>query len=72
MCLMATKWLDRFGKNLGYRERRKRFAWLVVLREVIGKTISTITGLPGFFWISWDARKQGFHDKIADTVVVKV
>ncbi|MDH5300760.1 MAG: RDD family protein [Gammaproteobacteria bacterium] len=24
----------------------------------------------GFFWILWDKRKQGFHDKIAKTVVV--
>lgn len=25
----------------------------------------------GFFWILWDKRKQGFHDKIAKTVVVR-
>jgi len=24
----------------------------------------------GFFWIIWDKRKQGFHDKIAGTVVI--
>jgi uncharacterized RDD family membrane protein YckC len=24
----------------------------------------------GFLWIGWDPRKQGFHDKIANTVVV--
>ena len=24
----------------------------------------------GFFWIAWDKKKQGFHDKIAGTVVV--
>jgi len=24
----------------------------------------------GFFWIAWDKRKQGFHDKIAGTVVI--
>ncbi|MFA5529260.1 MAG: RDD family protein [Thiohalomonadaceae bacterium] len=24
----------------------------------------------GFLWIAWDRRKQGFHDKIAGTVVV--
>lgn len=24
----------------------------------------------GIFWIAWDKRKQGFHDKIAGTVVV--
>ena len=25
----------------------------------------------GFFWAAWDRRKQGFHDKIARTVVVR-
>jgi uncharacterized RDD family membrane protein YckC len=32
-----------------------------------------ISALPlglGFFWIAWDKRKQGFHDKIANTVVL--
>ena len=24
----------------------------------------------GFFWIAWDKKKQGFHDKIAGTIVV--
>ena len=26
----------------------------------------------GFIWIYFDKRKQGFHDKIAGTVVIKV
>jgi len=25
----------------------------------------------GFFWVAFDARKQGWHDKIAKTVVIK-
>lgn len=25
----------------------------------------------GFLWIAWDRRKQGFHDKIAHTVVIR-
>lgn len=32
-----------------------------------------VSALPlglGFLWIIWDRRKQGFHDKIAGTVVV--
>jgi uncharacterized RDD family membrane protein YckC len=32
-----------------------------------------VSALPlglGFFWIAWDKRKQGFHDKIANTVVL--
>jgi uncharacterized RDD family membrane protein YckC len=25
----------------------------------------------GFLWVAWDARKQGWHDKLAGTLVVK-
>lgn len=41
-----------------------------VLRYV-GYIVSTLPLFLGFFWIGWDARKQGFHDKIAGTVVVR-
>jgi len=33
-----------------------------------------VSALPlylGFLWIGWDRRKQGFHDKITGTVVVR-
>lgn len=43
----------------------------VVLREVVGKLISALTGGLGFLWVAWDSKKQGFHDKIAETVVGK-
>lgn len=42
------------------------------LREVLGKLISTIGLFLGFLWIAWDREKQGWHDKIASTHVVKV
>jgi len=32
--------------------------------------VSTLPVFIGFFWIGIDRRKQGFHDKIAGTVVV--
>ena len=25
----------------------------------------------GFFWVGWDRRKQGWHDKLAGTVVIR-
>ena len=25
----------------------------------------------GFFWVGWDTRKQGWHDKLAGTVVIR-
>ena len=38
----------------------------------IGYYVSGILLLIGFLWILWDRRKQGLHDKIAGTVVIKI
>lgn len=42
------------------------------LREVVGKLVSGLVLGLGYFWVIWDKDKQGWHDKIAKTVVVKV
>lgn len=43
-------------------------------RQLVGRYlayyVSMIPLFLGFFWIGWDKRKQGFHDKLAGTVVV--
>jgi uncharacterized RDD family membrane protein YckC len=31
---------------------------------------STVVLLLGFFWVAWDKKKQGWHDKLAGTVVI--
>jgi uncharacterized RDD family membrane protein YckC len=41
------------------------------LREIIGKLVSGIILFIGYLMILWDGKKQGLHDKIASTVVVK-
>ncbi len=41
------------------------------LREIIGKFVSGIILLIGYFMVIWDGKKQGLHDKIASTYVVK-
>jgi uncharacterized RDD family membrane protein YckC len=43
-----------------------------VLLRVLGYLVSGIVLCIGFFWIGFDAKKQGWHDKIAKTFVVKV
>ncbi len=43
--------------------------WQLVVRY-IGYYVSLFSLGLGFFWIGWDARKQGFHDKLARTVVI--
>jgi len=42
------------------------------LREIIGKWISAIVFCLGYLWVAFDEKKQGWHDKIAGTYVVKV
>ena len=44
--------------------------WRAILREVLGKLVSTVVILLGFFWIGWDQRKRGWHDYIAGTYAV--
>ena len=40
------------------------------LTRYIGYFISAVPLLLGFAWIAFDARKQGWHDKMARTVVI--
>lgn len=37
----------------------------------VGYFVSSLLLCLGFLWIAFDARKQGWHDKIAGTVVIK-
>lgn len=43
---------------------------LQFISRYFGYIISSIVFLLGFFWIGWDKRKQGWHDKMSGTVVV--
>lgn len=42
-----------------------------LILRYLGYYVSSIVFCLGFLWVAWDARKQGWHDKIAGTVVVK-
>lgn len=46
--------------------------WIYAFRRYLGCIVSTIILFIGFIWIAFDSRKQGWHDKIADTYVVKL
>jgi uncharacterized RDD family membrane protein YckC len=50
------------GRRIGF--------WRACLRY-IGFLISGWALLIGFIWVAFDARKQGWHDKIAGTLVVR-
>jgi uncharacterized RDD family membrane protein YckC len=40
------------------------------LRHLIGYPLSTASFFLGFLWMLWDPRQQGWHDKLARTIVV--
>lgn len=41
-----------------------------VIRHLLGYPLSTAVFFLGFLWMLWDARQQGWHDKLAHTIVV--
>ena len=47
-------------------------SWQYALLRYFGYIVSTIPIFIGFIWIAIDSHKQGLHDKIADTYVVKL
>lgn len=55
--------VDEAGKPINFKT--------AVLR-LVGYALSAIALMIGFIWIAFDAKKQGWHDKIAKTYVVKV
>jgi uncharacterized RDD family membrane protein YckC len=47
-------------------------SWQCALLRYFGYIVSTLILFIGFIWIAIDSHKQGLHDKIADTYVVKL
>jgi uncharacterized RDD family membrane protein YckC len=52
------------GMEIGYGK--------AALREVLGKFVSGILLGIGYLMVAFDLQKQGLHDKIADTYVIKI
>jgi len=42
------------------------------LLRCLGYVVSTAVVFIGFIWIAFDSRKQGFHDNMAETYVVRI
>ena len=45
--------------------------WRMALRQTIGQWVSAILCYLGFIWAMVDANRQGWHDKIAKTLVIR-
>ncbi len=61
--LVGIEVVDELGERISF--------WRGALREIIGKFVSGIVILLGYIWVAFDHRKQGWHDKIAGTYVVR-
>ena len=59
---LKLKVTDMKGKRIGFGQATGRF---------FAKIISAIILLFGFFMIGWTEKKQGLHDIIASTLVMK-
>jgi uncharacterized RDD family membrane protein YckC len=46
--------------------------FIVALVRALAGMFAAFVAFLGFFWIAWDPEKQGWHDKIAGTVVVRL
>ena len=42
-----------------------------IIRHVVGYPLSVICLGMGFLWMFWDQKQQGWHDKLAKTLVIK-
>ena len=61
-CLLECRVVSaRTGRPPGWLRATLRYLCYIVSLLPLGL---------GFFWIAWDRRKQGWHDKIAGTLVV--
>ncbi|OGY26800.1 MAG: hypothetical protein A2Z11_02145 [Candidatus Woykebacteria bacterium RBG_16_43_9] len=56
--------LDSNGQKISFEK--------AALREIIGKWVSGLVFGLGYLWVAFDNKKQGWHDKIASTYVVKI
>jgi uncharacterized RDD family membrane protein YckC len=70
------------GQTLGYRALGLRLVRTDGSQPGLGSAIARcvgialcflmfIPGMIGLLWMLWDDKKQGWHDKMADTVVVR-
>lgn len=72
---LVYKYHTTIGKsllNIEISSKNKITLWKVILREVIGKFLSSATLLIGYVIVLIDKNKQALHDKIAKTFVIQI
>ena len=67
----ATLGKMALGMRVVEESGQKAGFFRVLIRETIGKFVSAFVLFVGFIWILFDDKRQGWHDKIGGTFVVK-
>lgn len=60
-----------FNLRVVSAETGEKIDWVRGLLRYVGLLISFVVIFLGVIWVAFDSRKQGWHDKIANTVVVR-
>jgi uncharacterized RDD family membrane protein YckC len=60
-----------FGLRVVRADDGGKITWTNAILRLIGFVISAIFLYIGLIWAAFDPRKQGWHDKIGGTVVIK-
>ena len=74
--ILAGRTGQTVGKRLiGIRiitvDQRRATTKQIVMRHILGYPLSMAFFTLGFLWLLWDRRQQGWHDKLAKTLVVR-
>ena len=72
-------WVNCNGQTLGkkvmkikvVKEDGSKLQYTDAIVRYLGYIVSTIVVFLGFVWVAFDEKKQGWHDKIAKTLVVQ-
>jgi uncharacterized RDD family membrane protein YckC len=62
--ILGIRVVSADGGRLGYRA--------VLLRHLVGYPLNLLCGGLGFLWMLWDSKQQGWHDKLAGTIVIRL
>lgn len=67
----ATPGKMLFGLKIVSLGEQGKLSVLQAFGRYVGYYLSTIMLFAGFIWIAFDPKKQGWHDKLANTIVIK-
>ena len=68
---LGTPWKMALGLRVVDARTGQPISTPQAIGRYLGYYVSVFALMLGFVWVAFDKKKQGFHDKLAGTVVVK-